>query len=203
MHTPNSMSRPFIRARALAVLTLLAAAGAAAAVAACSDPFALKAQYSNVPFVYSLYGISGAGPANAPAALDFATQSAARVDGSFAFDVAFDFDGGGKIRVIPQRLVGAAVSGARTVGLQLLAGDYATVLEAPPRGWQFDSTVTIVPGQVVGVRLASGSCAYQASQEIYAKFVVDSVKTGGLIFGRGLVNPNCGFKSFADGIPSH
>jgi hypothetical protein len=36
---------------------------------------------------------------------------------------------------------------------------------------------------------------------MYAKIVVDSVKAGGLIFGRGVINPNCGFKSFAEGIP--
>ncbi|MHB1312732.1 MAG: hypothetical protein ACYC3L_12020 [Gemmatimonadaceae bacterium] len=197
MHTPNSIARrPHPGVRALAVLAVLVVAAAA-----CSDPFALKAQYSNMPFVYSLYGISGSGPANAPAALDFATQATVRVDGSFAFDVAFDFDGTGKIRVIPQKLVGAAISGARTVGLQRLTGDYASVLEAPPRGWQYDSTVTVLPGEVVGVRITSGSCLYQASTELYAKVVVDSVKAGGLIFGRGVMNPNCGFKSFADGIP--
>jgi hypothetical protein len=181
----------------LAILVL-----AVFAVVACSDPFALKAQYSNMPFVYSLYGLSGSGPANAPAALDFASISTVRVDGSFGFDVAFDFDGTGKIRIIPQKLVGAAVSGARSVGLQRLTGDYASVVLAPAHGWVFDSLLTVLPGEVVGVRLTSASCTYQLSTEIYAKFVVDSVKAGGLIFGRGITNPNCGFKSFAEGIPS-
>ena len=197
MHTPNSIARrPRPGVRALAVLAVLVVAAAA-----CGDPFALKAQYSNMPFVYSLYGISGSGPANAPAALDFASQATVRVDGSFAFDIAFDFDGTGKIRIIPQKLVGAAISGARTVGLQRLSGEYSSVLEAPPRGWQYDSVVTVLPGEVVGVRITSSSCLYQASTELYAKVVVDSVKAGGLMFGRGVMNPNCGFKSFADGIP--
>ena len=197
MHTPTSISRrPHSGVRALAVLALLAVAAAA-----CSDPFALKAQYANEPFVYSLYGISGTGPANAPAALDFSSRATVRVDGSFAFDVAFDFDGTGKIRIIPQKLVGAALSGARTVGLQRLSGNYASVVEAPARGWQYDSTLTILPGEVVGVRITSSGCVYQSSTELYSKFTVDSVKAGGLIFGRGVMNPNCGFKSFADGIP--
>ncbi len=193
---PRRRSRP--RVRALAVLALLVIA-----IAACSDPFKLKAQYANEPFVYSLYGISGAGPANAPAALDFSTRSTVRVDGSFNFDVAFDFDGTGKIRILPQKLVGAAVTGARTVGLQRIPGVYETILDAPSKDWKFDSTLTVLPGEVVGVRITSGSCIYQISSELYAKFVVDSVKTGGLIFGRGVINPNCGFKSFADGIPTH
>jgi hypothetical protein len=186
--------------RALAVLALFTAA---TVVTACKDPFALKAQYANEPFVYSLYGISGKGPANSPAAIDFATMSAVRVDGTFNFDVAFDFNATGKIVIIPQKLVGAAVSGARTIGLQRIPGVYDAVLDAPAGGWQFDSTLVIIPGDVVGVRITSASCVYQQSTEVYAKFVVDSVLTGGLIFGRGVMNPNCGFKSFATGIPTH
>jgi len=200
MHTPNSIARrPRHGVRALVVLTLVVVA-----VAACaSDPFAVKAQYANEPFVYSLYGISGSGPANAPAALDFSSRTTMKVDGSLAFDVAFDFDGKGKIRIMPQKLVGAAVSGARTVGLQLLPGVYESVIEAPSKGWQVDSMLTILPGEVVGVRIASGSCAYQSTTVLYSKFVIDSVKAGGLIFGRGVMNPNCGFRSFADGIPKY
>lgn len=189
--------RPVRRVRAAAVLALFALA-----VAACSDPFKVTAQYTNAAFAFSLYGLSGSGPANAPAALDFGSLSAVRVDGSFGFDVAFDFDGTGKIRVIPQRLVGASVSGARTVGLQRVTGVYESVLLAPTRGWVFDSTLSVLPGEVVVVRLTSSGCVYQLSSELYAKFVVDSVKAGGLIFGRGVSNPNCGFKSFEDGIPT-
>jgi hypothetical protein len=198
MHTTHpNLRRPVLGVRGMAVLVL-----AVLAVAACSDPFSVKAQYANVPFTYSLYGISGSGPANAPAALDLANVATVRVDGSFGFDVAFDFDGTGKIRILPQKLVGASISGARTVGLQRLSGVYETVLLAPARGWVFDSLLTVLPGEVVGVRLTAASCAYQLSTEIYAKFVVDSVRAGGLIFGRGVMNPNCGFKSFDVGIPT-
>ncbi len=198
MPTTNTTSRRFHRAaRRLAALAV-----AVFAVAACSDPFATKAQYANQPFAYVLYGISGTGPANAPAALDLNSMSAVRVDGAFGFDVAFDFDGKGKIRVIPQKLVGAPVSGSRTVGLQRLSGVYESVILAPSKGWQTDSLLLVLPGEVIGVRLTSSSCAYQLSTDLYAKLVIDSVKTGGLIFGRGLMNPNCGFKSFEDGIPT-
>lgn len=189
--------RPLRGVRAVTVLAV-----AVFAVAACSDPFSTKAQYANSPFGFSLYSLSGSGPANAPAALDFGSLSAVRVDGSFAFDVAFDIDGAGKVRIIPQKLVGASISGPRTVGLQRVSGVYETVLLAPSKGWVFDSTVSVLPGEVVAVRLTSSSCAYQLSSEMYAKFVVDSVKVGGLIFGRGMFNPNCGFKSFEDGIPT-
>ena len=175
---------------------------AALAVSACSDPFKVTAQYANTPFAFSLFALSGSGPANAPAAIDFGTLGAVRVDGSFGFDVAFDFDGTGKIRVIPQKLVGTSIGGSRTVGLQRVTGVYETVLLAPSKGWVLDSALSVLPGEVVVVRLTSTGCVYQLSSELYAKFVIDSVKAGGLIFGRGMTNPNCGFKSFEPGIPS-
>ncbi len=174
---------------------------AALALSACDDPFELKASFSNEPFVYSLYGISGTGPANAPAALDLVGRSPVRVDGNFNFDIAFDFDGSGKIVILPQKLVGTPITGSRTVGLQRISGSYESVLLAPTTGWQLDSAVTLANGEVLGVRLTSATCAYQLSSDMYAKIVVDSIKAGGLIFGRGIINPNCGFKSFAEGIP--
>ena len=131
MHTTTPIpSRPVRGVRALAALAL-----AAFAVAACSDPFKPTAQYANAAFAFSLFGISGAGPANAPAALDFASTAAVRVDGNFGFDVAFDFDRSGKIRILPQKLVGASLSGARSVGLQRVTGVYETIMLAPTKGW--------------------------------------------------------------------
>lgn len=198
MHTINfPIRRPRRTPRRIALVAL-----AMAAIAGCSDPFALKANYANEPFVYSVYGISGSGPANAPAALDLVGRSTVRVDGSLAFDIAFDFDRTGKVLIVPQKLVGAPVSGSRTVYLQRLSGSYESNVLAPTKGWYSDSTVTLVPGEVLGIKLTSASCLYQMSSDLYAKIVVDSVQTGGLIFGRGVVNPNCGFKSFETGIPT-
>ena len=197
MHTTKS---PLRRSRG-ATLALFGLAVAALVAAGCSDPFKLKAQYSNEPFVYSLYGISGSGPANAPAALDLVGRSAVRVDGSLAFDIAFDFDGTGKILILPQKLVGTPVSGARVVYLQRVTGSYESILLAPTGNWTTDSVMRVLPGETVAIKLTSASCAYQMSTDLFAKVVVDSVKSGGLIFGRGVVNPNCGFKSFAEGIP--
>jgi hypothetical protein len=197
MHTTKSS----IRRRLRSALGLVIPAFATLVVVGCDDPFKLKAQYANEPFVFSAYGISGSGPANAPAALDLVGRSTVRVDGSFNFDIAFDFDATGKVVILPQKLVGTPISGTRVVYLQRLTGGYESVLEAPQRNWQSDSVVAVRPGEVVGIKLTSASCLYQLSSDIYAKLVVDSIKTGGLIFGRGMINPNCGFKSFAEGIP--
>ncbi|HEY3286558.1 MAG TPA: hypothetical protein VGJ96_05470 [Gemmatimonadaceae bacterium] len=184
-----------------AVLGSLLLIVAALASAACSDPFKLKASYANEPFTYSVYGMSGSGPSNAPAALDLIGRSPVKVDGTLAFDIAFDFDGTGKILVIPQKLVGTPMNGGRAVALQRISGAYESVLLAPQHNWVTDSIVALAPGETVGVRMISASCIYQMSSEMYAKVVIDSVKAGGLIFGRGVINPNCGFRSFATGIP--
>jgi len=197
MHTMKFL----LRRGARAALGPCLLAVAVFATAGCSDPFKLKAQYANEPFVYSIYGITGQGPANAPAALDLVGRATVKVDGSFNFDIAFDFDGAGKVVILPQKLVGTPVSGSRVVYLQRIPGSYESVLLAPTRNWQSDSAFKVLPGEVVGVKLTSASCLYQLSSDLYAKIVVDSVRTGGLIFGRGMLNPNCGFKSFAEGIP--
>ncbi len=197
MHTPNFSLRRGRRA----VHHALALSLATVALAGCSDPFKLKASYANEPFAFTLYALSGKGPANAPSALDLTARSVVRVDGNFAFDVAFDMDGKGKVVVLPQRFVGTPVSGGRTVALQRLSGGFDAVLLAPLGGWLTDSVMTVLPGEVVGVRLTSSSCVYQISSELYVKFVVDSTTSSGLVFGRGVFNPNCGFRSLAEGVP--
>lgn len=198
MQTTNSISRRLARAaRGAAILAL-----ASVAATACSDPFTMKAQYATEPFSFSLYALSGAGPANAPAALDLLSRAPMRVDGNFTFDVAFDLDGKGKIVIIPQKLVGTALSGARIVALQRISGTYESVLLAPVGGWQADSALSVLPGEVVGVRMTSTACSYQLSNLMYAKFTIDSVRAGGFMFGHGVVNPNCGFKSFESGVPT-
>ncbi len=197
MHTPNLLRRRGTRAAFASFCLALAAL----ASAGCSDPFKLKAQYANEPFTYTLYSLSGKGPANAPSALDLMARATMKVDGNFSFDVAFDVNASGKIVVIPQKLVGTPISGSRVMYLQRLSGAYESVLEAPAHNWLADSTVTLVPGEVVGVKLIPSSCVYQISNDVYAKLVIDSVGPGGLLYGRGVLNPNCGFKSFADGVP--
>lgn len=197
MHTVSHfLRRPRPAARASAV-----AAALVLAVAACSDPFALKASYANMPFTYSVYALSSVGPANAPAALDLVGRTTVKVDGDLAFDVAFDVDKTGHIVIYPQKLVGTPLSGSRAVAMQRVSGGYESVLLAPQRDYQTDSSMVLQPGETVVIKLTSGSCLYQLSSDLYAKVVVDSVQRSGLMFGRGVVNPNCGFRSFAEGIP--
>jgi hypothetical protein len=182
-------------------LAPLAVTFVAVALAACSDPFALKASYANEPFTFSLYALTSKGPLNAPSALDLTAASVVRADGTFGFDVAFDLDSKGKVLIYPQKLVGSSLSTSRTVGLQRVSGTYESLLIGPSANYQADSILAVNVGEPVAIRLTSSSCTYQLSTEMYAKIVIDSLGSGGLMFGRGVFNPNCGFRSFADGIP--
>ncbi len=197
MHTMNSTHRRRLRAALLPCLL----ASAAWLATGCSDPFKLKANYANEPFTYSVYGLSGKGPVNAPAALDLVSRTTAKVDGGLNFDIAFDFDQSGKVVIVPQKLVGASLAGSRSIYLQRVTGTYEALTEAPTKGYLLDSTVAVLPGEPVALKLVSASCTYQYSSDLYAKIVIDSVKANGLIFGRGVIDPNCGFRSFADGVP--
>jgi hypothetical protein len=193
----SHLRRPRRAAAGVAILAL-----AVFVASGCSNPFALKASYANTPFNFALYSLTGTGPANAPSALDIQSYSAVKVDGNFGFDIAFDLNAQGKIVVLPQKRVGTPLAGARVIALQHIAGAYDSVLEAPPGGWVLDSTLVVATGDVIGVKMTATSCLYQISQTLYAKVVIDSVKTGGLMYGRGVVDPNCGFKSFEAGVPS-
>jgi hypothetical protein len=196
MQTLNSLRRRGLRAALVPCIVAVAVLATG-----CSDPFKLKASYSNEPFTYSVYGLSGSGPSNAPAALDLVSRTTAKVDGSLSFDIAFDFDKSGKILIVPQHLVGTSLSGARTVYLQRVTGTYEALALAPTKNWLADSAIAVLPGEPVAVKLVSSSCVYQYSSDLYAKIVIDSVKANGLVFGRGVIDPNCGFRSFAEGIP--
>jgi hypothetical protein len=93
------------------------------------------------------------------------------------------------------------------VGLQKVSGSFDTVLEAPKDGYETDSALVMAPGEVVAVQSAhnfsSDLCAYSISPNIYAKITVDSVNLASrTLYLRMGLDPNCGFRSLADGIPT-
>ena len=93
----------------------------------------------------------------------------------------------------------------------------ASITQAPTTGYDDSTAVRIKPGDVLLLQafsVASGCTAQliSARQVIYAKMVIDSINTsvydpisnpqGNTIYLRMRVDPNCGFLSFADGIPT-
>jgi hypothetical protein len=92
--------------------------------------------------------------------------------------------------------------------LQKVAGPFESVSEAPRTGYKIDSTVVASAGEVIVVEAVhnNGSqdlCTFSLSPNVYAKISVDTifVATRTIKFRLGL-DPNCGFRSFAPGIPT-
>jgi hypothetical protein len=128
--------------------------------------------------------------------------TAVRLDAAGSFDLAFDIDPDGRVRVLPVGTVVSPIAGTRTIEFQRATTTYNTIVEAPKNGWQADSVLTVNEGQAFLVRVNTLYCQYDLQQVVYAKFIVDSVipaERRMKISSR--INPNCGFRSFLSGVP--
>jgi hypothetical protein len=187
-------------------LALLAALSAVVVINACGDPTNIRASIPTSVDTLSVFALSGTPPAF-PSGVAIVARQAVRVDGFANFDVAFDINAEGNTVIIPVRLVVASPGGSRPVGLQKVSGTFATVLEAPKTGFEADTALVMAPGEVVVVQSAHNTsgdlCQFAINPNIYAKFAVDSVNLASrtIYFQMGL-DPNCGFRSFADGVPT-
>jgi hypothetical protein len=183
---------------------------------ACSDPVSVKAALNTRVDTLAAYALTGTAT-TLPTAVDFSVltdssgvvvrkSAVVRAGSDFAFDIAFDIDTSGNAIVLPARRVANSFGSARHVGLIKDTVDtFEQVTAAPASGYTYDSvTVTARPGQVVIAETTTPACTAEFYSTIYAKLVVDSVRLSDRrIFFRLGLDPNCGFRSFAPGIPSH
>lgn len=172
---------------------------------ACGDPTSLKANLPTSVDTLSVFALSGT-PPSYPSGLSILARQRVRVDGFGAFDVALDIDAAGNAVVYPIKLVVGA-GGTRPVGLQKIAADFETVLEAPNTGYNNDLPVVLAPGETVAIQSAHNGdrdiCQFALSPYLYAKVGLDSVDLATrTLYVRMGVDPNCGFRSFASGIPT-
>lgn len=210
------MSQPSFRRRSVRPRARLAAVLAlgTSAVVACGgeDPFAVKAQLTNVDVGYEVYPLSTA-PTTLPAAISlYGVQSVrplVRTNLTLNFDLAVDLDASGKVRLMPPKLLVPPQTIGLQTGFQVISGTTLATLESAPKsGYQYDSALVVSPGQVVVVQTqAAGPTGNVCSTiaPLYAKLRVDSLrpKQGSTaIFFSARVDPNCGFRSFADGLPT-
>jgi hypothetical protein len=195
--------------RSLATLLLGVASVLVLGTSGCDDPFALDATEENQTDTLSVFAMTGTA-AFLPSAYNADLGSAMRIDPDLNFDVAFDVDGQGKVRVIPVRLVSALRQGfplptsTQQVGLQVSASTFDQVTRAPNRGYKIDSVVVVSPGQPVVMEVVSDACQFVlAASTRYHKFVIDSVTASRQIHFRTVRNLNCGFRSFLPGVPKN
>ena len=183
-----------------------AAALAAATVVGCSDPVGLRADRAVVTEGLQVYAFTGTPPAF-PSALYSPQPAVVRPNGSYAFDVTFDIDPTGKVILTPVQLVGDVSLVGRRVGLLRSSTPFTQLGRAPDSGYQFDSAFVVSPLETIAMIAPHGGSddiCFQnfLSTDIFSKLMVDSVNVADrLIYFKVTVDPNCGFKSFATGIP--
>ena len=187
-------------------LAIIAAALTVASINACGDPTGLKASLLNSTDTLSVFALSGT-PPNYPSGVAFLSRQPVHVDGNAQFDVAFDINADGNTVIYPVKLV-VASGGSRPVAMQKISAGFETVTEAPKDGYQSDSALVAVPGETIVVRSAhnfsADLCQFAINPNIYAKIAVDSVNLSSrTIYFRMGLDPNCGFRSFAEGLPTH
>jgi hypothetical protein len=187
-------------------LALLATMCVVIVLNACGNVNSLQATLPTITDTLSVWALSGT-PPDFPSGLSIIQSQAVRIDGFAGFDVALDIDSNGNPVIYPVKLVVSTPGTARVVGLQIVPGTFETVLEAPKTGFEPDSGLVIAPGKVVTVESqhnGSGDlCQLTISPNVYAKITVDSVNLASrMLFLRMTLDTNCGFRSFADGIPT-
>jgi hypothetical protein len=128
-----------------------------------------------------------------------------------AFDIKPDQAGQPTAYIYPPRAVGLFGS----AGVIKATQSYDQVTQAPVSGYNDSTAVPIKAGDVLLIQAASYACAGQlisARRFIYSKLMIDSVNYtpynadtnpgGNTIYFHMRVDPNCGFISFASGLPS-
>ena len=193
-----------MRARLAPLLALVAACSAALIAGACGDPTGLRASLATQTDTFVAFALSGSDVAR-PAAINTLFRSVVRVDNTFNFDVAFDIDPSGGVRLIPVTLVGGIATSTRRVGIQKSAQPFDALTRAPGDGYTYDSVTVVQPGQAVSVQVTnSDQCAFSLSPFIYSRIGIDSINvTTRAIYFRATNDPNCGFRSFLPGVPKN
>ena len=187
-------------------LAVIAAGLTAAFISACGDPTGLKASLINSVDTLSVFALSGT-PPNYPSGLALLSRQPVHVDGFATFDVAFDINPAGNAVIYPVKMIVASGS-PRPVAMLKISEAFDAVTEAPKTGYQADSALVALPGETIVVQAAHNAgadlCQFAINPNIYAKIAVDSVNlTSRTIYFRMGLDPNCGFRSFAEGLPSH
>jgi hypothetical protein len=178
--------------------TMLAIAGVA-----CGDLTGVPASLPTVTQTGTVYAINGA-PVNAPTALHVFSGTLLPADASFVFDVAFDIDASGNAVILPQRTVATGLTSTHAVSLQKVSGDFDALTAAPKSGYHADTAVVASLNQVVVVQSSDpNACGVSLTgSTLYAKLVVTAIdRAARQLTVLYTVDPNCGFFSFAAGLP--
>ena len=190
--------------RLVAPTAFVALVLAVAAAAACGNFTGVPASLPTVADTGDVvYALNGA-PPGAPTALHIFSGQLLAADATFTFDVAFDIDSTGKVVYLPQRAVASGLATTHTVGLQTQTALYDSLSSAPTSGYRADTALVTNPGVTVVAQSSDpNACSVSLTgTTIYAKIVVTSVdRVARQLKVKFTTDPNCGFRSFASGVP--
>jgi hypothetical protein len=179
------------------------AAVVALAAASCKGFTGVPAQLDTITDSGVVYAINGA-PSGAPTALHFYSGTLLAADANFIFDLAFDIDSSGNAVLIPMSVVSSGLASTHSVGLQASSETFDQIGSAPKSGYRADTAMVALPGQAV-IAQSQDPLVCSSSltgSTIHAKIVVTSVDPIARQLNiRYTVDPNCGFRSFASGLP--
>jgi hypothetical protein len=187
-------------------LALIATMSGVVVLNACGDPTNLRATIPTFVDTLSVFALTGT-PPSYPSGVSIVARQVIRVDGFANFDVAFDIDAAGSAVIYPVKLIVAA-GGSRPVGLLKVPSPFEAVVEAPSTGFDTDAPIVFAAGETIVIQSAHNAsqdvCQFALSPYIYAKIAVDSINAASrTLYLRMVLDPNCGFRSFATGIPTH
>lgn len=197
------VSRPVIRPALSAVAALAAAIGLVTA-AACSNFTGVPASLPTINDTGTVYALNGA-PPGAPSALHVFSGTLLTADANFVFDVAFDIDTIGRIVVLPQRAVASGLATTHTVAIQIDSTQtFDQITRAPGSGYRADTATTIKLNQVLLIQSSDpNACGVSLTgSTLYAKLAVTAIdRVSRQLLVEYTTDPNCGFRSFATGVP--
>lgn len=181
---------------------ITALAIALVAVVACEDVTRSIDPTTNVTEdTLSVFPLRGS-PLSAPTALDLFALRTLRVgETNVLYDLAVDTAGGIAV-LYPSQLID---SESPPTGLLEATSTFESILEAPTTGYQDTAAVSLAVGETVIVR-ARNLCAggFPGRDFFFAKLqLLELGMSSGFRTARFRIrtNPNCGFRSFADGLP--
>jgi hypothetical protein len=183
----------------------LATFAAAITVVSCSDLTGVPASLPTLTDSGVVYAINGA-PLGAPTALQISTGQLVTATSSFLFDIAFDIDTAGHVLFMPLRTIASGLAPTHAVGLQVSQSTFDGLIAAPKNGYRADTTLIGGPNVTIVAQANDlTTCGLAISgQNLYAKIIVTSVdRATRSMKVMYTVDPNCGFVSFADGIPKN
>jgi hypothetical protein len=180
---------------------ILALATAVCAVVACQDVTRSIDPTTEVSEdTLTVFPLRGS-PNAAPTALDLFVIRTLRVGDGSLYDLAIDTAADAAI-VYPSQLID---NEAPNTGIQETALPFDAITAAPIEGYQDSLAVTMTVGETIVVR-ARNLCAggFPGRDIFYSKVqLLEFGSSDGFRTARFRIrtNPNCGFRSFADGLP--